>query len=251
MKRLITLLFSVFAFAILGQVNQTDAKGRKQGIWEKTYPNSRVFQYRGQFKDDKPVGTFTYFYPNQKVKAVVKHDPVGNRSVANLYHDNGIIMGIGIYRNEQKDSIWLNYGPSGRISNSETYKNGVLHGLKVIYFVPEDPEDKTQRIAAKQTFVNGKIDGEFVEYFDNGQMRRTGKYVNFRPDGEWVSYQPTGAKLMLERYKDGKQHGYQIAYDDAGKFANRVYYYYGKRLEGKALEEKLALLKEKGIDPNN
>jgi len=55
---------------------------------------------------------------------------------------------------------------------------------------------------------------------------------------------------MLDRFKDGKQHGYQIAYDDAGKFANRIYYHYGKRLEGKALEEKLAQMKEKGIDPN-
>jgi len=187
MKQLITLFFSVFAFAIVAQINQVDAKGRKQGIWEKPYPDSKALQYKGQFKDDKPVGTFTYYYPNHKVKAVIKHDPSGNRSVANMYHDNGSIMGIGIYRNEKKDSVWLNYGPSGRLSNSETYKNGVLHGEKIIYFVPEDPNDKTQRIASKQTFIDGKIDGPFIEYFDNGQVRKTGQYVNFKPDGDITS----------------------------------------------------------------
>ena len=39
-------------------VNQKDAQGRKQGPWERTWADSEQLRYSGQFKDDKPTGTF-------------------------------------------------------------------------------------------------------------------------------------------------------------------------------------------------
>jgi antitoxin component YwqK of YwqJK toxin-antitoxin module len=123
MKVLLMLVFLFFGFVSMAQLNQTDAKGRKQGEWAKTYPKSRVYQYKGQFKDDKPIGTFTYYYESGKVKAVIKHDAGSARSVAYYYHENGNAMSHGIFRNMKKDSIWLNFLPSGRLSTTETYKN--------------------------------------------------------------------------------------------------------------------------------
>lgn len=250
MKNIVAFLFFSLSFGLIAQLNQVDAKGRKQGEWAKTYPGSKVYQYRGQFKDDKPVGTFTYFYFTTKVKALVKHDADGIRSLANMYHENGEIMSIGIYKNGQKDSVWMNFGPSGRLSNTETYFKDSLHGVKTVYFVSEDITDKRRIVAATYKYVNGKIDGEFKEYFDNGVVRKTGQYLNSRRHGEWISYQPNGYRLMLERFKNGQQHGWSLAYDDLGKESNRVYFYYGKKVEGKALEELMAKLKAKGINPN-
>lgn len=250
MKYWIVLFFLGLHTFNWAQLNQTDSKGRKQGEWAKTYPNSRVYQYKGQFKDDKPIGTFTYFYPNTKVKAVIKHDANSNRSVAYMYHDNGEIMSYGIYRDMKKDSVWLNFGPSGRLSNTETYRADSLHGPKTVYFVPEDPNDKTQRVASVYNYVNGKVDGSFIEYYDNGVTKKTGKFVNNRREGEWITYEPTGKRMMLERFKNGVKHGWFIAYDAAGNEANRVYYYHGKLVEGEALKELLQQMKERGINPN-
>ena len=101
-------------------VNQKDTQWRKQGPWQKTYPKSRAFEYKGQFKDDKPVGTFHYYYPSTKLKAVVKHDEKTGRSVSVMYHENGVVMAKGIFRDQEKDSIWEYYGPSGRLSTKET-----------------------------------------------------------------------------------------------------------------------------------
>ncbi len=234
----------------LAQMNQTDAKGRKQGDWGKTYPKSKIYQYKGQFKDNKPVGTFTYFYPIGKVKAVIKHDPTGNRAVANLYHENGQIMSIGIYRNEKKDSVWRNFGPSGRLSNTESYKADSLHGPKIIYFVPEDLEDKRQVVASITNFSNGTVEGEYKEFFDDGGLRKVGNYVSGKRNGEWTSYHITGKPMMLERFKMGVKHGWQIAYDEAGVETNRMYFYKGKQAVGEQLEDLMRQMKEKGINPN-
>lgn len=251
MKFTSTVLFLMITLGSFSQMNQVDAKGKKQGEWGKTYPRSIVYQYRGQFKDDKPVGTFTYFYPNKKVKAVVKHDANSNRSVANMYHDNGEIMSIGIYINGKKDSVWMNFGPSGRLSNTETYKADSLHGKKVVYYVPEDVYDKRRIVLGEYNYVNGTMDGPIKEYFDNGVIKQTGAYVNGRRQGEWITYQPGGQKLMLSRYKNGIKHGWFLAYDDSGKEINRMYFYNGEEYKGERLKLLMSNLKAKGVNPND
>lgn len=243
--------FLLLSFVASGQeVNQVDAKGRKQGAWAKTYPNSRVYQYKGQFKDDKPVGTFTYFYESTKVKAIIKHDASSTRSVAYYYHENGNLMSHGIYRDMKKDSVWLNFLPSGRLSNSETYKNDLLDGKKVVYYVPDDVNDKSRMIATIFYYSEGKLNGETIDYFDIGGVKMKGTYQNDKKVGVWEYYHLSGKKMMLERYKNGVRHGWCFAYDETGKETGKAYYYYGRKLEGKELEEKMKQMKEKGINPN-
>ena len=245
---IITLLScSLSAF---GQ-NKIDEKGRKQGPWQKTLPKSKVLQYKGQFKDDKPVGTFTYYYPSNSIQAVIKHDPNSTRSVAIFYFENGVVLSKGIYQNMKKDSIWLNYGPSGRLSLSESYKNDLLDGPRIIYYLPEDLSNKVKNIQSITYFSKGMLNGEKTEYFDNGAIRSKANYVSNKKEGVCISNHPSGNLMILERYKNGQLHGWASAQDDSGKETGRHYYYYGEKLEGKKLEFKMKQFKEKGINPNN
>lgn len=250
MKLIFSFLFSIVTLLSFGQENQVDSKGRKQGVWVKTYPKSKIIQYRGQFKDDKPVGTFTYYYQSGKVKAVVKHDENSTRSSAYFYHENGILMSHGIYRDMKKDSIWLNFTPTGRLSNSESFKNDMLHGKKIVYYVPENLEDKSRLPSAVYLYENDKLNGEAIEYFQTGTVKSKGVYKDNKKVGVWDYFHPNGKKMMLERYKDGVHHGWHFSYDESGQETSRKYFYYGRLLEGKALEEKMKQMKEKGINPN-
>ena len=250
MKNLIVVCLFFLPGLILGQVNQKDSKGRKQGVWNKAYPKSKVLEYQGQFKDDKPVGTFTYFYSNSKKKAVIVHEEGTGRSVATFYHETGGVMSKGIYRNLKKDSIWLNYTPSGRLSSSETYKNDLLDGKLIMYYLPEDISDKSLTIALTCMYSKGMREGESIEYFLNGAIKVKGSYRNNKQNGIWESYHANGQKMNLIRYKDGAQHGWCFAYSTAGKEIAKQYYYYGRILEGAELTEKMAQLKALGIDPN-
>ncbi len=250
MKNILFFIALIFVGHSFAQINQVDSQGRKQGQWEKVYPGTRVYQYRGQFKDDKPVGRFVYFYKSSKKKAVIIHADDGSRSEAFYYHPNGVLMSTGIYRNYKKDSIWLNFGPSGRISNAETYKNDSLDGMKVVYYVPEELSDKSRIPHVIYNYKNGALDGETKEYHQNGNIKQTGQYANNKKVGLWIEYHPNGRKSVEKRYKDGLKHGWFKVYNPTGKLTNTQYYYYGKLLEGEELKEKLRQMKELGINPN-
>ena len=250
MRHLILFCCILIPGLLVAQLNEIDAQGRKQGPWQKKYDGINVLQYKGQFKDDKPVGKFTYFYKSSKVKAVIKHDENSNRSVAYYFHENGALMSHGIFKDQKKDSVWLNFGPSQRISNTETYKNGILHGKKVVYYVPEDLNDKSQIPMAVSYYENGQLQGEYREYHNNTAPRTVGAYLNHKRHGEWKHFDPGGNQTHLYRYKNGAKHGWSISYDESGGEQYKEYFYYGQRLTGKRLKEKMRQLKELGINPN-
>lgn len=242
-----TLIISI----CFGQINEVDSQGRKQGEWAKLYEGTRVFQYKGQFKNNKPVGKFVYYYKSSKVKAVINHEEGSTRSLAYYYHENGAMMSHGIFRNQLKDSVWINFGPSQRLSNTETYSNGKLNGKKVVYYVPEDVHDKNQIPSGVYLYKNDMLDGKFTEYFNDLTVKGTGQYVNNKKEGIWESYQANGKKMTLTRYKNGHRHGWCLGYDEYGKEAGRQYYYMGELIEGERLKERMAHMKSKGINPND
>lgn len=251
MKISATLFIAFFVFFATAQsINKTDAQGKKQGPWEKKYPNSKVAQYKGQFKDDKPIGTFTYYFPTNTVKAIIVHNEKTGRSVAKMFHENGTIEATGIYKNQLKDSVWDYYGPSGRQSIKETYVNGLLNGIQTIYYVPEDPTSKLRNIAKTTPYLNGKLNGDVVEYFQNGVVKSKATYVNGVKTGSAVVNHPNGGPMMKERYKNGVQHGWQTTHDYNGKEIGKKYFLNGEVLAGARLTKHLQLCKEKGINPN-
>ncbi|MFA7275068.1 MAG: hypothetical protein WC044_14455 [Crocinitomicaceae bacterium] len=245
---LLPILF--FVTEVNGQINQKDKQGKKQGVWQKNYPKSTAIEYKGQFKNDVPVGVFTYYYPSTKVKAVIKHGENTSRSEAYFYHESGVLMTFGIYQNMKKDSVWLNFGPSGRISYKETYKNDILDGLKTVYFISENLEDRSSKISSLLMYKAGKLNGEFKEYFDFGQVKTTGTYQDDKKVGIWEQYHPNGKKMAFTRYKDGLRHGWCQAFDESGKEVSKLYYFHGKLKQGKDLELLMKQMKEKGVNPN-
>jgi antitoxin component YwqK of YwqJK toxin-antitoxin module len=243
---IVLLLSCSFAF---GQ-NLTDSKGKKQGSWSKTYPNSRILQYKGEFKDDKPVGKFTYYYLSNSVKAVIEHQANTNRSVAKMYHENGKLMSVGIYRNLKKDSLWYNYNEVGFLISGETFLNDQLNGKRVCFYKAWNEQTKSPRILSTESYVKGIINGEFTEYYESGAIKEKGTYTNGKKTGVWERCYASGRAFARERYKNGLLHGWSFGFDEAGKQIGKKYYYNGVLFQGKALEAKLAVLKQKGIDPN-
>lgn len=246
----IAWIFSLISIAASAQ-NLTDSKGLKQGTWSKTFPNSRIYQYKGQFKDNKPVGTFTYYYITNTVKAVIKHGANAARSEAIFYHENGKLMSYGIYRNLKKDSTWLNFTEIGKLLSTENYSNDLLNGKKTTYFTNNNPDDKRQRILSVANYTMGQFNGEYLEYYENGAISEKGTYAMGKKIGFWERNTLSGKLLIRERYKNGLRHGWSYGFDDLGKQTGKKYYFEGKLLEGKVLERKLEELKKNNIDPNN
>ena len=85
MRKLFTILFLIpfVVFSQTDSLNQTDGNGLKQGRWKKFYLKGGK-RYVGQFKDDKPIGTFFYYDELGKMTSSLKHK--GDTAFGKFFH---------------------------------------------------------------------------------------------------------------------------------------------------------------------
>lgn len=246
------LIFFVFLvnLSLLAQPNQTDSKGRKQGVWQKTYPKSEVLQYKGQFRDNKPVGTFEYFYPGGELKATIEHHSDGRHARANYYFENKMLMTEGFYLDQKKDSTWVNYNEEGLVLGVESFKMDKLNGKKVIYYLEGQIETEKLNPLSVANYLNDTLHGEYREYFSTGKLKQIGKYENGKIVGEWKEYYPNGSIFKVSKFKNDRLHGWITSYSKDGEEIGKILYQNGEKLTGKELESFLKLCEKNGIDPN-
>ena len=65
-------------------------------------------------------------------------------------------------------------------------------------------------------FRNGKKDGPWVYYHDNGRLSYKGNYKDGNQDGPWVYYHSNGQLWHKGTYKDGKRDGPRVSYSSDG-----------------------------------
>ncbi len=209
-----------------GQLNQTDAKGHKQGPWQRTWAESSQLRYTGQFKDDKPVGNFTYFSTDGKVESRIDHYTNSTASHGRHYHSNGKLMAEGRYIGEVKDSTWNYYDEEGLLRSTEHWKAGKMDGNMSSFF-------KNGKVAESRNFKDGKAAGEAVQYHPDGKLRYKGIYVNGEPDGNEVFFFPSGQKEIEGHYVNGNKDGQWVYYNADGSLHMQMLYAQGNFVKQK------------------
>lgn len=69
----------------------------------------------------------------------------------------------------------------------------------------------------KARYVNGKLDGEVIDYWDNGKPFSIINYKNDVQDGESISYYRNGKVSKVGHWKNGVNHGSLVGYFRNGK----------------------------------
>ena len=91
-----------------------------------------------------------------------------------------------------------------------TIRNGKKEGLWVYYY------DNGQ-LSYKGTFKVGKKDGPWVYYHSNGQLSYKVTYKDNKKDGPWVHYYFLNGQVSSRGdYKDGKKEGTWVRYSSDG-----------------------------------
>jgi antitoxin component YwqK of YwqJK toxin-antitoxin module len=199
----------------------TDSNGLKQGYWKKKDAANRLV-YEGEFKDDKPVGTFKYYYPTDTVRAVMKFRNEGKVAYAKLFHPNGKKMAEGKYVNKEvKDSTWIYYDEAGVLISKENYKSGKKNGACYVYF----PDGK---VSEEKTYRDDVLNGDFKEYFDSQVLKSKGQYVNGQLEGRISYFYPNGVEVAAGFYKNGSKNVPWIYKTECGKIREKELYRNGK-----------------------
>jgi antitoxin component YwqK of YwqJK toxin-antitoxin module len=214
----IIFLLPYCSFSQPEKINQTDSKGLKQGKWEKKFDNGKI-RYSGTFKDDKPIGTFNYYYESGVKKSVLEYITGTSSANAVLYHENGKKASEGKYLEQQKDGEWLYYNeeevlasgefflkgikqkliiyyPNGKVSETCQMNGEKKHGECIQYF--ENGEEKF-----KATFQNNEVIGIAVYKHPNGKLRMIGEYLDAKPEGDWSYFDENGDSIFVIKYYKG------------------------------------------------
>ncbi|MBK9761277.1 MAG: toxin-antitoxin system YwqK family antitoxin [Flavobacteriales bacterium] len=221
------LLLASFSFAQpAASINQKDALGRKQGPWERTWADSKQLRYTGQFKDDKPVGVFTYFSTSGKVESTLVHYAKGGVAHGKHFHPNGKLMAEGRYVGEAKDSTWNYFDAEGHLRSSEHWSKGERNGEQMMFDVTGQPIERFN-------FKDDQRHGLCQEFHDNGQVKNTSQYVNGLPEGVQTFYYRSGKKEIEGRNIAGVPEGSWTYYHEDGSVQIELLYNKGEFVKDK------------------
>jgi antitoxin component YwqK of YwqJK toxin-antitoxin module len=222
-RLLIFLLLCLPAYvspAQSSELNTTDAKGRKQGAWAKSWDNGKL-RYQGQFKDDLPQGEFRHYDEEGQLTTIQNYEGDGGTSQARHLHPDGNTMAEGRYVGQQKAGEWRYYDAQGRLRRVENYHDGAFHGEVIIYY-------GSGRVAEKDEFQKGKLHGPSRSWFENGILRSEETYVNGVMEGKTLLNYPSGKKELEGSMKNGQRHGTWFHFNPDGSVHVKLLYANGK-----------------------
>lgn len=195
-KTIVIILFLVSSLEVLraqgDTLNTVDDKGLKQGHWIQKYSNG-IIKYDGYFRDDRPVKLMRKYYENGKIKSSFIYYDNDKACAAHIFYKDSVIMARGLYREEKKDSTWTFYNLKGRLVADENYKLGVKHGKSTIYNLAGD-------IYEQFTWIDGKREGPWLQFFDTGSKKVVGYYVSEKRHGWTTFYNPDGSVSHEGKY---------------------------------------------------
>ena len=66
---------------------------------------------------------------------------------------------------------------------------------------------ENEKLFQKVNYVQGKPEGNFIEYYNTGETQRIGKYANGFREGSWKTYYKNGKIQSRGKYKKGEKVG--------------------------------------------
>lgn len=210
-------------------LNQLNKKDQKIGKWKVFHENSNQLRYVGQFENDNPIGNFTYYYPTGELSAKMEYV---NDSISFVmhYHDNGNVMGIGKFLNQQKDSTWKLYNRQGQLIAKSFYEVGVANGLQHVFY-PKNPEEGPSVVMEKYFMVDGLIDGKWQQFFKDGSIKASGFYSEGAKSGDFIYYLEDGTIDARGPYVNNLKHGKWYYFAGEENNASEINYVDGETLE--------------------
>lgn len=161
--------------------------------------NDVIIKMEGTIKNGKLVGELMYnsetFYRDDLImqKYILDNKSYVMSWEKKSYKSNQI---LGKYKNGIEEIYYDNGKLKSKMKLTDSYL--YLDGGKNVYF----------------TMIRGKKTGEYITYFENGNIKEKGRYYNGLKKGEW-----------LEFYENGQIHKKEF-YNENGKLTGPFQYYF-------------------------
>ena len=112
---------------------------------------------------------------------------------------------------------------------SETVDYGDLIEREGLFYKKFSNTPYTGKVTGEEhgSMKKGKREGEYLNYYDNGQLENEGNYKNGEREGEWVGYLSGGQLHWKGTIKNREREGEWVWYKD-GQIRTKINYKNGK-----------------------
>ncbi|WP_299363285.1 toxin-antitoxin system YwqK family antitoxin [Winogradskyella sp.] len=179
-------------------VNQYDKDGKRHGLWTKNYFQTDQKRYEGTFKHGKEIDTFNY-YTLSKGKSVL--------SATKVFNERDSIAEVTFYTSKKKII-------------SKGKMNGKRYVGEWVYYHKDSPK----KMITEYYNEEGKLEGERIVYYKNGNIAEKSFYKDGELDGISKWYAEDDLLLRESTYEDGKLNGKTANYDAGGNVTSEGHY---------------------------
>jgi antitoxin component YwqK of YwqJK toxin-antitoxin module len=155
-------------------------KGRNQKIF--------VFYYLKTFRQPDPMAPAAYYFSPRKhkiFKAVGELDPSTDKVLHGPYKvtQNNQVIETGYFAFGTRHLRWETFDTKGTLLTKTHYEMGFPRDANISYY-------DAGRTMLKEVvpYVNGKLEGDYVKFRNDGRREWTGHFENGRRVGEWTNF---------------------------------------------------------------
>lgn len=193
-------------------VNQFDENGERHGLWRKYFDKTKQLRYEGRFEHGKEIDTFKFYTLNNKksvLSAIKIFNPDNDKASVKFLSSKGKLISEGEMKGRLYIGKWIYYhNKSKGILTTEYYNdNGKLEGEKVVFY-------PNGQIAEKSNYKDGKLEGSSNWYSEKGLLLKVFLYDNDELHGMSKYYDANGIILAEGEYQRGRKHGLWKYYED-------------------------------------
>ena len=250
----LAVILSLNSQAYVGDINQVDANGQRQGYWvitgymagDKAYRNEAVVE-EGIFKDSKKEGIWKKYWPNGKMRSEINYAQGRPSGSYKLFYDNGVKEEEGNWVNNRNTGNFKRFHPNGNPQQDFQFSdNGKRNGWQKYYH-------ENGKIAMEVNIVNGVESGLCKIYNTDGSLAEEKVYEKgaIKPESvkKYKAVVPAPAKADPYDETLGKESvatkdktnkavlfspdGYNVLYNAAGQVTQTGDFKKGKLFNGK------------------
>jgi antitoxin component YwqK of YwqJK toxin-antitoxin module len=226
------------------RINRSDEQGLRQGVWKTYFPNGRIrseINYRddllnGPYKEYDENGNVSVLLQYTKGVLIEEQDTAGlDIEIRNELDSEGNVVYSGSYRKDVPVGIHRMFDKNGKVINAFLYSDyGIKIGEGII--TSEGKKEGEWKyfnndgtIRSSGNYTNNLEQGTWKYYFGNGKTEQTGIFKNGKADGLWKWYYGNGGIKREEEYFEGKEEGVSIEYDTLGNIITSGSYFDGQK----------------------
>ena len=208
-----------------------------------TYYTNGQISSKGNYKGGELVGEWVSYYENGQIESKENYDLIyvtcycneeridamGVRNGEQIYYsENGQIFSRGNYVDGLKNGEWIDEGSKGNYNIVDyPFEDGFhFNGFTSVRngeWVEVWGGEFGRLITSKGNYINSKRTGEWISYYENGQICSKGNYINGLSDGLWIFYLENGKIERKGNTVQGKRVGDWMIWGEDGYYWRATY----------------------------